>query len=142
MLPFSLMVWAGRLAAIDVAPADYQRLLQRVAAQEAAIESFRGTLQDLRLEVARMRSATEQLKPLAHAPRPYATPEQLRQLAEQIRTVERNRIADRQQILGAIEGLRGLAKAGAAPAGPAPSKGKATGKAKKPAAPVRKAPAT
>lgn len=127
--------------ALDVPVADYQRLLQRVASQEAAIESFRGTLQGLRNEVARMRSTTEQLKPLANAPRSFATQEQYQRLAEQVRSVERNRVADRQQILGAIENLRSLAK-GASAAGPKapPGKGKAPGR--KPSAPVRKKPAT
>jgi len=132
---------AARVEALDVPLEDYQRLLQRVANQEAAIESFRRTLQDLRVEVVRMRSTTEQLKPLAHAPRPYATTDQLRQVAEQVRSVERNRVADRQQILLAIEGLKGLAKSTAVtsptPGGSATrpkSKGTAKGK------PSRKAP--
>ena len=113
----SALVAAPSASALDVPLADYQRLLQRVAGQEAAIESFRRTLQDLRMEVARMRSTTEQLKPLATAPRSFATQEQFQRLAEQVRGVERNRIADRQQILGAIEGLRALTKAPVAPAG-------------------------
>lgn len=115
-----LVALSARVAAVDVPVEDYQRLLRRVASQEAAIESFRRTLQDLRVEVVRMRSTTEQLKPLANAPRPYATTDQLRQVAEQVRSVERNRVADRQQILLAIEGLRGLAKSSAVTA-PAPS---------------------
>lgn len=140
-----LVAAAGRAIAVDVPVEDYQRLLQRVAHQEAAIESFRRTLQDLRVEVVRMRSATEQLKPLATAPRPYATTDQLRQVAEQVRSVERNRVADRQQILLAIEGLRGLAKSssvtpstpGGIPSRPK-AKGAAKGKAPQKAAPSGK----
>jgi len=124
---------AARVAAVEVPAEEYQRLLQRVAHQEAAIESFRGTLQDLRVEVVRMRSATEQLRVTANAPRPFATTDQLRQVAEQVRSVERNRVADRQQILLAIEGLRGLAKSSAmtpsTPGGPA-SRPKAQGTTK------------
>ena len=124
---------SARVTAVDVPVEDYQRLLQRVAHQEAAIESFRTTLQDLRVEVVRMRSTTEQLKTLANAPRPFATTDQLRQVAEQVRSVERNRVADRQQILLAIEGLRGLAKSSAAmPSTPggSPSRPKAKGATK------------
>ena len=69
------MVASPRARALDVSPAEYQQLLQRVGNQEAAIESFRRTLQELRSEVARMRSTTEQLKPLANAPRSFATQE-------------------------------------------------------------------
>ena len=70
-----------------------------------------------------MRSVTDQLKPLATAPRPYATQEQYLRLAEQVRSVERNRLADRGQILAAIENLRSLAKDSGAPR-PAPNAGK------------------
>ncbi|MFM8419692.1 MAG: hypothetical protein ACKOEQ_06160, partial [Verrucomicrobiota bacterium] len=92
---------------------------------------------------------TEQLKPLATAPRPYATTDQLRQVAEQVRSVERNRVADRQQILLAIDGLRGLAKSSAmtpsTPGGPASrpkakgtTKGAGQGKARPKAPPLGK----
>ena len=70
-----------------------------------------------------MRSVTDQLKPLATAPRPYATQEQYLRLAEQVRSVERNRLADRGQILAAIENLRSLAKDSGVPR-PAPNAGK------------------
>lgn len=146
VLAACIVAAAARVMAVEVPVEDYQRLLQRVANQEAAIESFRRTLQDLRVEVVRMRSATEQLKPLATAPRPYATTDQLRQVAEQVRSVERNRVADRQQILLAIEGLRGLAKSSVVtplkPGGPAPrpkAKGDAKGKAQQKALPRKKA---
>lgn len=146
VLAACIVAAAARVMAVEVPVEDYQRLLHRVASQEAAIESFRRTLQDLRVEVVRMRSATEQLKPLATAPRPYATTDQLRQVAEQVRSVERNRVADRQQILLAIEGLRGLAKSsvvtpstpGGSPTRPK-AKGDAKGKVQQKALPRKKA---
>ena len=135
-----LGIFAGtRTEALDVPASEYQQLLRRVGDQEAAIESFRRTLHDLRSEVARMRSTTEQLRTLANAPRSFATQEQYQRLAEQVRSVERNRVADRSQILGAIENLRSLAKTPASPHGqPAPAKGKTK---PKPASPARRKPA-
>ena len=66
--------------------------------------------------------------------------------AEQVRSVERNRVADRQQILLAIEGLRGLAKSsvvtpstpGGSPTRPK-AKGDAKGKVQQKALPRKKA---
>ena len=133
------ILFGARTHALDVPAAEYQQLLRRVGNQEAAIESFRRTLQDLRSEVARIRSTTEQLKLLANTPRSFATQEQYQRLAEQVRSVERNRVADRSQILGAIENLRSLAKTPASPHGqPAPAKGKTK---PKPASPARRKPA-
>lgn len=92
--------------AIDVDAEDFRRLVDRVAAQEEAIETFRSSVTQLRGDLARLRAENDRLKAAVEAPRNYATQDQLSQLGQQLKEVEKNRTSDKQQILEALEKLK------------------------------------
>ena len=92
--------------AIDVDAEDFRRLVDRMAAQEEAIETFRSSVAQLRGDLARLRAENDRLKAQVEAPRNFATQDQLTQLGQQLKEVEKNRSADKQQILEALEKLK------------------------------------
>jgi nucleoid-associated protein YgaU len=94
------------LFAIDVDAEDFRRLMDRVVAQEEAIETFRSSVTQLRNDLARLRAENDKLKAQLDAPRNYATQDQITQLGQQLKEVERNRTADKQQILEALDKLK------------------------------------
>lgn len=143
--------------AIDVDAEDFRRLLDRVAAQEEAIETFRSSVSQLRGDLARLRAENDKLKAQLEAPRNYATQDQLTQLGQQLKEVEKNRTSDKQQILDALEKLKAAPPVVIPPppvAGPGPRGddkpkasagdkpvGSAGGAGEKPAEPVDSGPA-
>ena len=94
------------LLAIDVDAEDFRRLMDRVVAQEEAIETFRSSVSQLRNDLARLRAENDKLKAQLDAPRNYATQDQITQLGQQLKEVEKNRTADKQQILEALDKLK------------------------------------
>lgn len=94
------------LFAIDVDAEDFRRLMDRVVAQEEAIETFRASVTQLRNDLARLRAENDKLKAQLDAPRNYATQDQIAQLGQQLKEVEKNRTADKQQILEALDKLK------------------------------------
>jgi hypothetical protein len=94
------------LLAVDVDAEDFRRLVDRVAAQEEAIETFRSSVSQLRNDLARLRAENDKLKTQLDAPRNYATQDQITQLGQQLKEVEKNRTTDKQQILDALEKLK------------------------------------
>ena len=92
--------------AIDVDAEEFRRLIDRVAAQEEAIETFRSSVSQLRADLARLRAENDKLKAQVEAPRNYATQDQLSQLGQQLKEVEKNRSADKQHILEALDKLK------------------------------------
>ncbi|KAB2675236.1 MAG: LysM peptidoglycan-binding domain-containing protein [Verrucomicrobia bacterium] len=113
MRPIALLGLAGLLVAAPLVAAeidseDFNQLKARVAAQDEGIESFRGTLQQLRQEVARLRSDNDALRTQLSGTKNLATQEQFAKLADQVREVEKNRTKDKEQILEAIEKLKTL----------------------------------
>lgn len=94
------------LFAIDVDAEDFRRLMDRVVAQEEAIETFRSSVTQLRNDLARLRAENDKLKAQLDAPRNYATQDQITQLGQQLKEVEKNRTADKQQILEALDKLK------------------------------------
>lgn len=94
------------LFAIDVDAEDFRRLVDRVVAQEEAIETFRSSVTQLRTDLARLRAENDKLKAQLDAPRNYATQDQITQLGQQLKEVEKNRTADKQQILEALDKLK------------------------------------
>jgi nucleoid-associated protein YgaU len=98
---------AGHAAlAIDVDAEDFRRLVDRLAAQEEAIETFRASISQLRGDLARLRAENDKLKVQLDAPRNHVTQDQLSQLGQQLKEVEKNRTSDKQQILDALEKLK------------------------------------
>lgn len=93
-------------SAVEVDAEDFKRLVDRISAQDEALEAFRGSVQELRSEMSRLRSENDRLKTQINAPRNFATQEQITKLGEQLREVEKNRTADKQQILDALEKLK------------------------------------
>jgi hypothetical protein len=93
-------------SAVEVDAEDFKRLVDRITAQDEAIEAFRGSVQELRGEMSRLRSENDRLKTQINAPRNFATQEQITKLGDQLREVEKNRTADKQQILDALEKLK------------------------------------
>ena len=108
------------LFAIDVDAEDFRRLVDRVVAQEEAIETFRSSVTQLRNDLARLRSENERLKAQVDAPRNYATQDQITQLGQQLKEVEKNRTADKQQILEAPDTLKAAPPIVVPPPAPAP----------------------
>lgn len=103
-----MMLSGNTAAALDIHPDDYRRLLARLSAQDQSIESFRRVLQDLRADVLHLRTDQESLRTQAASPRNFATLDQLTHLADQLRRVEQSRLADKQQILSAIQELKSI----------------------------------
>ncbi len=96
------------LGAAEIDTEDFRRLVDRVNSHDEAIDTYRGTIQDLRSEISRLRLDNDRLRTQVNTPRSYATQEQITKLADQVREVERNRAADKQQILDAFDKLKAL----------------------------------
>lgn len=112
MRPFllGLMLFTAPLglAAVEIDAEDFRRLADRVNSHDEAFDTYRSTIQELRSEVARLRLENDRLRTQVNTPRNYATQEQITKLTEQLREVEKNRAADKQQILDAFEKLKSL----------------------------------
>lgn len=116
LLGLSLISAPLGLGAADIDAEDFRRLVDRVNSHDEAIDAYRSTIQDLRSEVARLRSENDRLKTAVNTPKNYATQEQITKLTEQLREVERNRAADKAQVLDAFDKLKSMPIAVPAPA--------------------------
>jgi regulator of replication initiation timing len=96
------------LGAAEIDAEDFRRLNDRVNSHDEAIDAYRGTIQELRSEISRLRLDNDRLRTQVNSPRNYATQEQITKLADQIREVEKNRAADKTQILDAFDKLKSL----------------------------------
>jgi uncharacterized coiled-coil protein SlyX len=96
------------LGAAEIDPEDFNQLKARVAAQDESIETFRATLQQIRQEMARLRADNDSIRTELSGTKNLATQQQFKELADQVREVDRNRTKDKQQILEAIEKLKSL----------------------------------
>jgi nucleoid-associated protein YgaU len=108
LLGLSLLAAPLGLRAVEIDAEDFRRLADRVNSHDEAFDAYRNTIQELRTEVARLRAENDRLRTQINTPRNYATQEQITKLADQIREVEKNRTADKQQILDAFEKLKAL----------------------------------
>jgi regulator of replication initiation timing len=108
LLGLSLLAAPLGLGAAEIDAEDFRRLADRVNSHDEAFDAYRNTIQDLRTEVARLRAENDRLRTQVNTPRNYATQEQITKLADQIREVEKNRTADKQQFLDAFEKLKSL----------------------------------
>lgn len=108
LLGLSLISAPLGLGAADVDAEDFRRLVDRVNSHDEAIDAYRNTIQDLRSEVARLRAENDRLKTAVSTPKNYATQEQITKLTEQLREVERNRAADKAQVLDAFDKLKSM----------------------------------
>jgi chromosome segregation ATPase len=122
-----LLLSGNTAGALDIHPDDYRRLLARLSAQDQSIETFRRVLQELRADVSRLRTDQDSLRTQVQAPKNFASLEQVSRLTEQLRRVEQNRVADKTQVLGAIQALRSISSRPAEPAG---SKGHGTSRSR------------
>ena len=108
LLGLSLLAAPLGLRAVEIDAEDFRRLADRVNSHDEAFDAYRNTIQELRTEVARLRADNDRLRTQVNTPRNYATQEQITKLADQIREVEKNRTADKQQFLDAFEKLKAL----------------------------------
>jgi len=108
LLGLSLLAAPLGLRAAEIDAEDFRRLADRVNSHDEAFDAYRNTIQELRTEVARLRLENDRLRTQVNTPRNYATQEQITKLTDQIREVEKNRSADKQQILDAFEKLKAL----------------------------------
>jgi nucleoid-associated protein YgaU len=108
LLGLSLLAAPLGLRAAEIDAEDFRRLADRVNSHDEAFDAYRNTIQELRTEVGRLRAENDRLRTQVNTPRNYATQEQITKLADQIREVEKNRSADKQQILDAFEKLKAL----------------------------------
>ncbi len=108
LLGLSLFAAPLGLRAAEIDAEDFRRLADRVNSHDEAFDAYRNTIQELRTEVGRLRAENDRLRTQVNTPRNYATQEQITKLADQIREVEKNRTADKQQILDAFEKLKAL----------------------------------
>ena len=108
LLGLSLISAPLGLGAADIDAEDFRRLVDRVNSHDEAIDAYRNTIQDLRSEVARLRGENDRLKTVVNTPKNYATQEQITKLTEQLREVEKNRAADKQQVLDAFDKLKSM----------------------------------
>lgn len=96
------------LGAAEIDAEDFRRLVDRVNSHDEAIDTYRGTIQELRTEISRLRLDNDRLRTQVNTPKSYATQEQITKLADQLREVEKNRAADKQQILDAFDKLKAM----------------------------------
>ncbi len=108
LLGLSLISAPLGLGAADIDAEDFRRLVDRVNSHDEAIDAYRNTIQDLRSEVGRLRAENDRLKTAVNTPKNYATQEQITKLTEQLREVEKNRAADKQQVLDAFDKLKSM----------------------------------
>ena len=108
LLGLSLLAAPLGLRAAEIDAEDFRRLADRVNSHDEAFDAYRNTIQELRTEVSRLRIENDRLRTQVNTPRNYATQEQITKLADQIREVEKNRTADKQQILDAFDKLTAL----------------------------------
>lgn len=132
LLGLSLISAPLGLGAADIDAEDFRRLVDRVNSHDEAMDAYRNTIQDLRAEVSRLRAENDRLKTAVNTPKNYATQEQITKLTEQLREVEKNRAADKAQVLEAFDKLKSMPIAVPAPAPthrptPAPSTAQGSG---------------
>lgn len=96
------------LGAAEIDAEDFRRLVDRVNSHDEAIDAHRGTIQELRTEISRLRLENDRLRTQVNTPKSYATQEQITKLADQLREVEKNRAADKTQILDAFDKLKAM----------------------------------
>ncbi len=96
------------LSAAEIDAEDFRRLVDRVNSHDEAIDTYRGTIQELRTEISRLRLDNDRLRTQVNTPKSYATQEQITKLADQLREVEKNRAADKTQILDAFDKLKAM----------------------------------
>lgn len=106
LLGLSLISAPLGLGAADIDAEDFRRLVDRVNSHDEAMDAYRNTIQDLRAEVSRLRAENDRLKTAVNTPKNYATQEQITKLTEQLREVEKNRAADKSQILDTFDKLK------------------------------------
>ncbi len=116
LLGLSLISAPLGLGAADIDAEDFRRLVDRVNSHDEAMDAYRNTIQDLRAEVSRLRAENDRLKTAVNTPKNYATQEQITKLTEQLREVEKNRAADKAQVLDAFDKLKSMPISVPAPA--------------------------
>ncbi len=108
LLGIAGLLVAAPIHAAEIDSEDFNHLKGHVTAQDEAIDSFRATLQQLRQEIARLRTDNESIRTQLEGTKNLASQEQLSKLADQVREVDKNRAKDKEQILEAIEKLKAL----------------------------------
>lgn len=124
-------------AAAQVDPEDIRRLNGTVEALTEGQESLRRQLQDLRQQLDKLRSENLQLQQEIATQKDLVTREQMNQVVEQVREVDRRRAADAEYVKTQLSEIakevsRSVAAAGAAKETPRPRGSGRTAEAKEP----------
>jgi regulator of replication initiation timing len=119
-----LLLWSAGAYPADVEWDDFQRLQSRVIATEESMEVFRQAMQRLEAEIRTLRRENDSLRQeLKERDKvETVTAEQLRKVIEQIKEVDRKRVADNQVV---VEALGKLEKLLATPPAPPPEPARA-----------------